>query len=356
MSTDSLMQNLTAAAPVADADVAAADLGTAERALITEIFNDGQAAPEGHRAPARRSRLSPLRVALGLGAAAAVAAVAILVVGSNGRGGSPAFAAEAIRVAEANPRLLVTEPGWEVKTATQFSPENGTVIFEDDHGHRLEMNWTDASQYPVLLRDRRRGGIPSFTLQVLGQAAPTFHQGASLDIPDYETLIPPSGPTFAYVRGSTADRAQYVQVVESLEPTDVNTWLSAMPDSVVKPNESAATVDEMLDGIPLPPGFDINTILDDVEVGSRYHLAARVTSYVTCGWLDSWVAARRAGDEHAANRAVEAMATSRDWPILREIARQGGWSQAVWEYADKLAAGEVRREVYDQEMNCIEFR
>lgn len=297
-----------------------------------------------------------MRVALGLGVAAAVAAVAILAVGSNGRGGSPAFAAEAIRVAEANPRLLVTEPGWRVKTATQFSPENGTVIFDDDRGHRLEMNWTDASQYPVLLGDRRREGIPSFTLRVLGEPAPTFHQGALLDIPDYETLIPPSGPTFAYVRGSTVDRAQYVEVIESLEPTDVETWLSAMPDSVVDPNESAETVDEMLEGIPLPPGFDVNAILDDIEVGSRYHLAARVTSYVTCGWLDRWVAAERSGDDHAANRAVQAMATSRDWPILKEIGQQGGWSQSVWEYADELAAGEVSRQVYDQEMNCIEFR
>jgi hypothetical protein len=356
MSSDSLMENLAAVAPISDADVAAADLGIAERALLAEIVSLGPASRPRAGHSAAWLRFTPARAALGVGTAVAAAAVAIVLVGSNGGGTSSAFAAEAVAVAEANPRLLVTEPGWEVNTANQFSPENGTVIFSDKSGHTLEMNWTEASQYPVLLRDRRYGEMPTFDLQVLGRSAPTFHQGAVLDIPDYETLIPPTGPTFVYVRGSTANRAQYVRVVESLESTDVNTWLSAMPDSVVKPNESAATVDEMLDGIPLPPGFDIDAILSGVDVSSRYHLAARVTSYVTCGWLDSWVAARDAGDQHAADRAVEAMATSRQWPILKEIARSGGWSHGVWEYADRLAAGDVRRQVYDQEMNCIEFR
>ncbi len=32
-------------------------------------------------------------------------------------------------------------------------------------------------------------------------------------------------------------------------------------------------------------------------------------------------------------RAITAMATAPDWPILREMAREGGWTQVLSSYA-----------------------
>ena len=52
-------------------------------------------------------------------------------------------------------------------------------------------------------------------------------------------------------------------MLASLHEVDVDTWLSAMPASVVQPAQQAEAVDEMLAGIPLPPGFDPASIRDD---------------------------------------------------------------------------------------------
>jgi hypothetical protein len=48
-----------------------------------------------------------------------------------------------------------------------------------------------------------------------------------------------------------------------------------------------------------------------------------------------WAEAMRSGDQAALQRSVEALQTSRDWPMLHEIADQGGYSSAVWELADR---------------------
>jgi hypothetical protein len=38
--------------------------------------------------------------------------------------------------------------------------------------------------------------------------------------------------------------------------------------------------------------------------------------------------------------ASAALATSRDWPMLLEIADQGGWSDELWLHADAVNGGE----------------
>jgi len=38
---------------------------------------------------------------------------------------------------------------------------------------------------------------------------------------------------------------------------------------------------------------------------------------VACGWVESWIAARAAGDPAGAQRALEAIEASGDWPIVQ---------------------------------------
>jgi hypothetical protein len=45
------------------------------------------------------------------------------------------------------------------------------------------------------------------------------------------------------------------------------------------------------------------------------------------------------------------MASSRQWPILRQMAAEGGWSQAVWMTADELSEGRLNRGVATVETN-----
>lgn len=61
---------------------------------------------------------------------------------------------------------------------------------------------------------------------------------------------------------------------------------------------------------------------------------------MACGWIERWVAARRAGDAGAAAEAVEAMQTSRRWPILREMQAEGDYPKVLWKFADAMKRDE----------------
>lgn len=305
----------------------------------------------GRRRPALR--IGALAAAL---VAISATAIAVLIgLDSPREPDRPAFAAAAVRVAEANPRLLVTESGWSVSYANLiFGPAHGEMYFSDGE-NELELNWTPAKDYRLFMRDRTNGSAEAEEISLLGRRATLFRYGGT----EFTTILRPQGEVFVEVRGDLGSRARYLEVLRSLERTDVDTWLAALPPDVVQPGERASAVDEMLEGIPLPPGFDP----EDLEAGGpgnvsdRYQLAAHVTQAVICGWLDRWTEAKTTGDGDAEQEAVEAISSSKDWPVLQEIATEGGWSQSVWETADWVAAGgELPPDVYDQTMNCIEFR
>jgi hypothetical protein len=283
--------------------------------------------------------------ALGLGAGlACLAAIAVLLLfGGNsvGGGGEPAFAEAAIEVAEVNPRLLVTLPGWKVTDAGEFEAGEGEVTFGDGD-HRFDVHWYPARYYRRYLRDRALVSTPK-TSRLLGHTATTIDYGSSLGGAEYATMLSPRGPVFVEVRGALDDRAEYEAVLRSLRSVDVDTWLAAMPRRVVGPDHRAAVVGRMLRGVPLPPGFDLAALEGEGSVLNHYQLAVKVAGDVTCGWVESWLAATKAGDESRARDAVEAMATSHRWPMMPTLIEGGGWSGNVWSAARAIATGQVDR-------------
>jgi hypothetical protein len=118
-------------------------------------------------------------------------------------------------------------------------------------------------------------------------------------------------------------------------------WLSALPESVVKPSGRAQVVQDMLARIPLPPGFDVSSLEAGDTVRGRYRLGAQVAGAVACAWIERRLAARASGDEGAARAAVDAMATSRTWPVLLELDSEGDYPEVLWEYADAMAGAPV---------------
>jgi hypothetical protein len=295
--------------------------------------------------PARKGFLPrPGRATLGFSAGlASVAALAALVVfagGSVGGGSQPAFAAGAIAVAEANPRLLVSEPGWRVTRADEFEADSGELSFGDG-AHELQVTWYPAREYGSYLRDRAEVSTPVRST-LLGRAATTVHYE---DGADYATMLAPQGPVFIEIRGELASKDEYERVLHSLRAVDVDTWLSAMPASVVRPEARSAVVAVMLQGVPVPPGFDVAALKSESSVLDHYQLGAKVTGAVSCDWLERWAAATDAGDAAKARASVAAMSTSPQWPILRQMADEGGWSQVVWMYARQIAKGRLDRGV-----------
>jgi len=370
---DEILNRLRAANPVSVSELEAgvtAEQRNAARQRAIELAEAGTRPTTSGQASGRRPRkeaewtraasrsgvhLTPTRVVaalLGLAVATALILLGVGTIGggSSGGGGSPAFAEAAIRVAQANPRLLVTEPGWSVTRADEFTPDEGEMTFSDGT-HELDLNWYPARYYKSYYRDRSEVDKTPTTVTVLGQAARMVQYG---DRSDYATMLPPQGETFVEIRGDLGSESAYLKVLRSLEPTDVDTWLSAMPPSVVRPTDRAAAVDEMLRGIPLPPGFDLQKLRSENAVLDRYQLGARVSGAVACTWIDRWLAAAAKGDAARADEAAQAMATSRTWPILREMADQGGWSPVVWEYARQMAQGNVDyvRQTYAQGLGC----
>jgi len=298
----------------------------------------GDAFAAGLEPRAGRLFRRPAPLAVGL---AVLIAVVLLVAGAFSGGGThPTYAAAAIEVAEANPRLLVTAPGWKVTDAGEFEADYGETTFGD--GRRtFELHWYPARLYRSLLRDRAQVSRPQRS-QLLGRPATTVEYGHR---GDYATVVAPIGAVFVEVRGRLGGHAAYEKVLHSLRSVDIDDWLAAMPASVVSPGARAHTVAAMLRGIPYPPGFDPSRIEDETAVLNHYDLGVRVADAISCGWVESWLAARASGNGVAARSAVEAMASSSRWPLLLQLEREArlSWAHNIWHAAAELRSGHLNQ-------------
>lgn len=321
---------------------------------------------------------------LGLGGLACVAAIAALIVLSGGSvnavrdGAHPTFAAAAVKVAEANPRLLVTAPGWSLVHARSFEVERGELIYKNDEhplygpgGRQLNLTWYPAPFYREMLREngqvRTRAGLSTpVSSTLLGQRATTF--AYSGQHPNYATILSPQGNVFIEVNGSFGGKQEYEAVLHSLRPVGIDAWLAAMPPEVLRPAARSAAIAQMLQGIPVPPGFDSSALhfrgmpepsgsplQSESALTDRFMLGKSVTGAVACGWLQRWLSATRAGDGAAAQEAVDAMATAPHWPVLLQMVREKGyrgnalpprgqgWPSEILAAAREIAHGHLRR-------------
>ena len=92
--------------------------------------------------------------------------------------------------------------------------------------------------------------------------------------------------------------------------------------------------------MPIPTNVDVDALRNADTSESRYQLIAAVSGVIVCGWLDLRFDAETAGDQAAMDEAATALASSRQWPGLLEIAHQGGWSDEVWQWADAVNGGQ----------------
>lgn len=346
----------------------------------------------GEPAPAS-SRRRPLWVVAAAMAAVLVAVlVATSLIGAGpGSGPSPAFAREAIEVAEGNPRLLVGSEGWVIDYAGEFEVDQGNIDFVNGE-ESLRINWSDPRYYyeeetpdtelgvwsepktstcsaPIEKGERNKNGERPEKMGVIvteeGERTPlqavdcegrsrvseiTF-LGQSVQVREDEQRIlgeqptstfslqlPPAGGIYVSINGSGMSAERFYDVLGSVYSTDVETWLAALPAEVVQPTDRPQVVEEMLEGLPIHASVDVEALKGEAGALDRYQLGAKVSGAVACAWLDQWAAAVRSGDTASAAEATEAMSGSREWPILLEMKDEGGWSQVVWEYAAEMAA------------------
>lgn len=381
MKTHGLEQMLATADPVDQRRLEGLDFGAMEAALVADL----EGVPPGLHAPTSRTRRPASRrpaFALIATAALASALVALLLVGGS-EGGRPAraYAAELVRFAESTPLLLLDGPGWRVESVYEagegaYMPRSsrgaGSMEFVTgppipDESTTVSADGTVSGMAPKTVRQRKvdlswhpdqlrlRGPIVRHPIE-----APVLGTTAVVDTRAETAYIKTKAETKRVEWGGPGDRQMvaiwhegdytlelraWVPNLAALEErlswltrVDSNTWLDAMPAKVVKATEHDAAVREMLRGIPVPSGFEPSQIPDEGLTTNRYQVGASVTGIVSCLWFRQWGEARRAHDHAAEAEAEKAMATSERWPILREMAREGGYPY-VWKLAKEMPSG-----------------
>ncbi len=336
--TDHELDRLIARAnPYGDETVANLPAAGADAELLEEIVSTPTTSVRllEHTTPRPPRRWRRRPALLAAAAVAAIVAVGGVVLPGGGGGpvaSAPAYAASVIAVAEANPRLLLDEPGWSVSYVAEFTAAQGEMRISNGHRY-LELNWRPAGQYRLYLDDRSHE-MTATPIMLLGQTGSMFSYNAE----DFTTILPPRGQNFLEIRGTFLSETEYRRLIAKLYPVDVNTWLDALPESVVRPEQKAAVITEILADIPVPKGFDARKLNTDTTT-ERYHVGARVTGAVTCAWVDQWAKAKKSGDAAGVQEAVDAMRSARSWKILREMDAQGDYPEVVWEFADAVVNG-----------------
>ncbi|HYH53020.1 MAG TPA: hypothetical protein VD761_02730 [Solirubrobacterales bacterium] len=363
------------------------ELGPASAALAEAILAepatpaaaDSASTPQPAAGRPRRGLLG----AAGLAAAALVVA-AILLLGGGGASKSPsrAYGAELVRFAESTPLLLLEGPGWRVQNVIQYMGREGLegsmefvtgkpVAYESTRSTGSEeTGWRVSGLLPAAVRQRKvdlrwfRGSLAEWISAA--RKAPHPHGQRWVEVPVLDATAHVDTRAEFYVnQGGPGNRQMtalwseggYVLEMKAAVPSlggfeerldwltkvDSQTWLEAMPAKVVKAAEHDAAVREMLKGIPVPPTFKPSRVPDEGLTTDRYQVAAAVTGTVSCLWFRQWDRARRSGDRAAETEAEQAMATSRRWPILREMSKDGAYPPTVWELAAGMPSGKGRR-------------
>lgn len=370
---DAALARMRAANPSSAAELrktlAEAELSSVMQRAIAAGESPAQPIEAGYRTRPRRTFSRRRGASLSLGGLVFAGAIAALILLSGGSvdsvrdGGHPTYAAAAVRVAEANPRLLVTAPGWSLVHARSFEVESGELIYKaDEHplsgpgGRQLNLTWHPALFYRDRLRENGHAcchvSKPT-TSTLLGQRATTFAYPGQH--PNYATILSPQGNVFVEINGSFGSKREYETALHSLRPVGVEDWLAAMPAEVLRPAAHSAAIAQMLRGMPAPPGFDSSALQSESDLTDRFMLGKAVTGAVACGWLRRWLSATRAGDDAAAQEAVDAMATARRWPVLLQMVRERGyrekalpphgqgWPSEILTAAREIAQGHLRR-------------
>ncbi|WP_053206089.1 hypothetical protein [Jiangella muralis] len=331
---DELESLVERTARVRDADVEALPLRAAEADLMESIMSTPVLESLPGVEPPRRRRGA--RRLAALAGAAAVVTAGVLAAQSGGDD-RPAWAAELLEVAESAPRLIVDDPDWRIADAEEFDVDRGNMLFSDGTDE-LELSWSPGDAYADVLANLRTDIDHEDAVVVAGHEAVLVQYDAAELV--FATVWQQDGYLMWATGRTFDDQESYEDVLGLFTETDVDTWLSAMPENVVEPQDHDAVVAELLAGLPTPAGFDAGAIGDE-GVHGRYHVGARVAGAVACAWIDQWVTAAADGDTAAAQEAITAMATSRDWPVLQEMAEEGAYPDVLWEYADALANGGV---------------
>jgi len=345
---------LDAANPFSAAAVAALPADEALDGLREALLSQARPAPVpvAHARRLRDAARTP-RLAASVAAVVAAAIVGLSVGGVFGGGSGTAWGAELVHFAEASPLILLEQPGWQVDYANEDSdlvgemdftsstvpaPSTGATSALGDANTSAGLFWRSGA-LSDWMADRANSADVITTAPVLGTVAHVYqYAGGAPGQQDITALWEYGGRVLEF-RAGAADIAAFESLLASLRQVDLDTWLSALPASVVKTADRTAVIASMLQGVTLPPGFDAGSISGAGLTSDRYQLGATVAGTVACTWFKLWSDARASGDNAGVQQAVAAMATAKDWPILQEMSNSGAYPQILEAFAAAMPSG-----------------
>jgi hypothetical protein len=221
--------------------------------------------------------------------------------------------------------VALNQPGWEVTSL--FDDPSGFDLFYGQGAAELDITTYPASQYSSYVDDREADLGSPVPLTVLGRAAGLWTYAAD----DHEILRAAEGDWFIGIRATGMSEDAFRAALSDMVQTDAAGFARSLPSGVVTPDNRERAIRHLLRGVDTPPGFTPA----DVKLSGfndAYQSAAQVAGSVGCAWIDVW----DGGSPADRQAALDAFEGSRSWPLLREIADQGGYSSGFWSIADQL--------------------
>lgn len=377
MNTRELELAIAAADPVGRDLPDGLGLEAMEAELLADLDDEQPAPPSPGIETPRRHHPRRRTLALGAAALAAVAAAVALLAGGTSEHPSRAYGAELVRFAESTPLLLLEGPGWRVQNVNEIRGREGLegsmefvtgkpIPYESIRITGNSKAERESGMFPPAVRQRRvelswrHGSLAEAIANAHEMLHPHGQRWVKLPVLDTtaavdtraEFYVNQGGPGnrqmtalwseggyLLELKAAVPDQAAFEERLGWLTKVDSRTWLDAMPAKVVKAADHDAAVREMLKGIPVPSTFKPARVPNEGLTTDRYQVGAAVTGTVSCLWFRQWGEARRTGDHAAELEAEQAMATSKRWPILREMAKEGGYPEVVWELAAEMPSG-----------------
>jgi len=276
---------------------------------------------------------------------AAAAAVLALIAGSAWLVSSLGLRGPDVAGGPGAYRAILIAPGWTVDSVNA-DDASGELTYVKG-GQQFEISWYPAAEYDGYVEDRRHiteTPVDGQPVEVLGRGALMwFYAGA-----DNPTAIRDvEDGHFLELRGKSMSTAEYLALLDDVHLVDRDDFAAAMPSAYVDGTARQVAVDRVLDGITdyvgplIPPGStrgSFSSAEDDLDL-----LGVDVARDVACEWLTEYADAHRVGDQARMAKAAEILATAHDWPVLAEMAPSGEYPALLWEYADRVVAGEVPR-------------
>lgn len=276
---------------------------------------------------------------------AAAAAVVLLVVGVGwtasrvlGESAPPPVATQ-----PATPdgfRPVLAAPGWTVSSVDQGEDLGGIGYTNGDAS--LKLDWYPADDYDQRFAHRRdEAGSDGTGVEVAGLPGSMW----SSDVADHTALRPVENGHFLEVRGVGMDAEAFAALLPQLQLVGADAFDAALPADYAHDGERGTRIDQLLAGIGqyadplLPAGVDRSWVTSDQS--DPVQLGTEVADRVACAWLAEYADARAAGDDAAAQQAVDVMSTSRQWPVLQQIKADSDEPEWIWWASDEMASGRV---------------